>query len=109
MLKPKEEGGLGFRDIHIFNLALLTKQGWRLWQHPESLCAQVLKVKYYANSLVLEAKQKSGMSHTWHSVLHNIELVMKGMIWRVSDGVGLNIWNGPKLPRDSSRRLFMPR
>ena len=32
---PKEEGGLGFRE------------GWRLLQAPESLCAQVLRAKYF--------------------------------------------------------------
>jgi hypothetical protein len=25
MLKPKEEGALGFRDIHLFNMAMLVK------------------------------------------------------------------------------------
>jgi hypothetical protein len=37
MMKPKSEGGLGFKDIHAFNLSMLARQGWRLLQAPESL------------------------------------------------------------------------
>lgn len=46
LMRPKKDGGLGFRDIHSFNLAMLAKQGWRLWERPKSLCARILRAKY---------------------------------------------------------------
>jgi len=57
---PKCKGGLGFRDIHTFNLAMLAKQAWRLVQNPTSLCAQVLQARYYPNGDVLNARSRGG-------------------------------------------------
>ena len=48
MMKPKEERGMGFKDIHVFNMAMLARQGSRLMQAPDSLCARVLRAKYFA-------------------------------------------------------------
>jgi hypothetical protein len=47
LLAPKGKGGMEFRDMRLFNKALLARQAWRLIQFPNSLCARLLKAKYY--------------------------------------------------------------
>jgi hypothetical protein len=66
---PKKEGGMGFRDFHSFNLAMLAKQIWPLVNEPNSLCARVLKAKYYPHGDILKAGPKAGSSFTWQSIL----------------------------------------
>ena len=43
---PKEDGGLGVKDINSFNLSLLGKWKWNLFQSQGELWARVLELKY---------------------------------------------------------------
>lgn len=103
LLKSKKNGGMGFRDLYGFNLAMLSRQGWRVLQLPKSICAQILRAKYYPDGDLLNAKPKKFMSYSWRSILKGLQLLKKGIIWRVGDGLNINIWDDPWLPRKNSR------
>ncbi|KAA3465211.1 reverse transcriptase [Gossypium australe] len=89
---PKEFGGLDFRNLDKFNIALLAKQGWRLITYSNSLLACVLKAKYYPNGNFLDAALGNVPSLTWRSIWSAKGILEKGLCWRVSRGDGISVW-----------------
>ena len=69
LCNPKERGGMGFRDIHAFNLALLAKQAWRLIHQNHSLFFRVYKARYFPNCSFMEAELGNNPSYVWQSLL----------------------------------------
>ncbi|KAI4988293.1 hypothetical protein ZWY2020_029923 [Hordeum vulgare] len=109
LTRPKNQGGLGFRDMDSFNIAMLSRQIWRLIQYPDTLCARVLKARYFPNTHVLDTTHKPGKSYSWRSLLHGLELIKEGYIWRIGDGEHVNIWRDTWIPRPWSRRVITPK
>lgn len=54
MSYAKSKGGLGFRNLHGYNIALLGKHIWNFMQNPSSLVARVFKGRYFPNTHVLK-------------------------------------------------------
>lgn len=100
---PKSKGGLGFRDLYLFNLAMLARQAWRLLVSPETLCGRVLKAKYFPNGNILQCEARDGISYTWRSILKGVDLIKEGIIWPIGDGESVNIWQDPWIPHGNTR------
>ena len=95
---PKVKGGMDFRNMQSFNLAMLGKHGWRLLTRPDFLCARVLKGKYYPHTDFLNATVPAKASATWKAIVAGREALQVGLIRRVGDGSTISIWNDKWIP-----------
>jgi hypothetical protein len=92
MTRPKSQGGIGFRDLRVFNQTLLARQAWRLLAFPDSLCAKLLKARYYPAGDLLDTAFIQNQSQTWQGIVYGLELLKRGIVWRIGDGSKVRIF-----------------
>ncbi|KAA3474808.1 reverse transcriptase [Gossypium australe] len=84
------KGGLGFRNMAQFNVAILAKQGWRFLENP--------------NSLISQLGNKN--SYVWRSIWAAKGILEKGLIWKVGTGMNISIGNDAWVPDLVNSRLL---
>ncbi|XP_071725091.1 uncharacterized mitochondrial protein AtMg00310-like [Rutidosis leptorrhynchoides] len=105
---PKDSKGLGFRLLHLFNLPMLAKQGWNLFDNPSSLPAQILKAKYYPRSGFLDADVGYNPSFICKSILQSEDVTRCGTRWRIGNGTSVLVRNDLWLPKDGEFYVQTP-
>ena len=88
---PKKYGGLVFKKLHEFNLAMLSKQAWRLLSNPDSLVAKLLKARYYPSSSFFNAKLGNNPSYIWRGIIASRSVVIQGARIRIGSGKSVSI------------------
>ena len=100
---------MDFRDVHSSNLAMLAKQCWGLTKNSESLCARVLRSRYYPTGDILNCELNKGSSYVWRSIRASIQTFKKDCIWRVGYGANINTWSDCWIPNSFSRKVVTVR
>lgn len=89
---------MGFCDLHLCNLALMGKYGWRFLMNPNILCARVLKGRYFSDSDFTRAMVPKSSSATWRAIVVGREALLTGLIKCVGDGSSISVWNDQWVP-----------
>lgn len=108
LCSPKSEGGLGFRDLNLFNDALLAKQLWRFHTHPHSLLARSLKAKYFPSSSIWETNVGFNPSYAWRSMWGSRYLLEMGSRWRIGNGRDVKIWSDAWVSSEGTDKIISP-
>lgn len=105
----KEAGGLGFRKLCDFNVAMLAKQAWRLINNSNPLVTEIMKANYYAQTDLLNAKLGTNPSYMWRSILASQEVIRYGCRRKIGNGNDTNVWNSLWLPCEINGYMTSPR
>lgn len=100
---PKCLGGLGFRDMAVFNE--VCRQALRFTSAPNSLLGKVMRAKYYPHSTFLDSALDLVCSHSWRSIWGSKALLKEGLIWRVGNGRDIKVWSDPWVADEHGRFL----
>jgi ribonuclease HI len=103
---PKEEGGLGFRRMHEFNLALIAKLGWKLISNLDCLWVKQLQNKYIKYGDFISSPVSSSASWLWKGIQKIKPIISAGACLRVSKTSSAPIWSSNWVPTIPS---FRPR
>ncbi|XP_074318329.1 uncharacterized protein LOC141655135 [Silene latifolia] len=108
LCQPKGMGGMGFRDFKLFNLALLSKQAWRLMTETESLWARVMKARYYPNGEFLSSNIGNHPSYTWRGIWEAKGVLGLGLRRRIGDGLSTRVWGDAWVVSNQMGRVITP-
>ncbi|WCJ23840.1 Ribonuclease H-like superfamily protein [Euphorbia peplus] len=100
-------GGLGFRWLRSFNIALLAKQCWRILKSPESLCSRILKAKYFNETNFLDAPSCSSPSFFWKGLEEVVNIFRGGLYHRVGTEENIKIWEDNWIPTSNSKKPLL--
>ena len=75
LCRQKNDGGMGFKDLTLFNEAMLAKLAWRLLHDDNSLFFRVFKARFFPSGTILDAKDSASASYAWRSILKGRDVI----------------------------------
>ncbi|CAN0915489.1 Uncharacterized mitochondrial protein AtMg00310 [Linum grandiflorum] len=104
----KDEGGMGFKDLHAYNMSMVGKQGCKFMNSPNALVTRIFKAKSFPKGDILSALVGGSPSLAWRSIWGTPDLLKCGHRWRIGDGRSIEVWTKPWLREETRTRIRTP-
>uniref|UniRef100_A0A803Q1M2 Reverse transcriptase domain-containing protein n=1 Tax=Cannabis sativa TaxID=3483 RepID=A0A803Q1M2_CANSA len=110
---PRKWGGLSFKKFEEFNLALVSKLGWKLASRTNSLWCQFFRDKYFKRGHTFWTTHfRNSMSFGAKGILSIRDLIHNEARYLMGNGLSIDIWHSPWVPGltwDQFEASFNPR
>jgi hypothetical protein len=91
LCQPKDQGGLGIRDLDIQNTVLLSKWLYKLLTTDE-IWQQLIRNKYLGSKPLSQAYWKSGNTHFWAGLMKVKSDFLRFRTFSIKNGAQIKFW-----------------
>jgi hypothetical protein len=83
---PKNEGGLGIRNLQAMNQGLILMAVWRISDQPNDFLHVVIKSMYFPNSSIWRPNANFPKSAFWASILKVLPTLKTHSVYQITQG-----------------------
>ena len=91
---PKNEGGLGIKNMQATNRAMILSAAWRIVEQPNSHISKVLQSKYFPDTSFWRANHNVPKSTFWTAILKVRPMLINNSFYQLTEG-NISIWSSP--------------
>ncbi|GJV73510.1 RNA-directed DNA polymerase, eukaryota, reverse transcriptase zinc-binding domain protein [Tanacetum coccineum] len=91
IFKPKDQGGLGLKNLGVWNKVLMIKHLWNVAMKKDTLVKWIYMKKLKGRS-IWEAQCDDKSTMGWKNILSLRDKVRKHIGWKLGNGKSVNIW-----------------
>ncbi|GJV77011.1 hypothetical protein Tco_1508595 [Tanacetum coccineum] len=110
--KPKEQGGLGIKNLQLWNETLLIKQLWNVIAKKNTIWVKWVNSEILRGKSIWEVNANANSSAGWKEMLRLRDKIRKHVLWKIGDGKDINTWydnrniHGPLCADITSREIY---
>lgn len=113
--KPKDQGGLGIKDLQLWNEVLIMKHLWNIAAKKDTLWVKWINIEKLKGRNIWDVTEENNNSMGWNNILKLREKMRKHVVYKLGNGKSVSAWydkwsiEGPLCDFISTREIYNAR